>query len=285
MPRSMPIRYRADTGGSYHTDLERRVIARSVGFASRRVSLLVIAMASPSPAPRRLRRTPRRLTSPTPASPARASPMPASSEGEPSMPLPEPAVPTIVASACDAREAEELRAHLVTERRRATTWNRVWRWTFTAAAVGSLGVGLANPVPALQRRPVRQRWQGGHRRRRALDRSAQASTCPGRTRIPAPTSPRCARRSAPTRRRRRASSSWATSAASRSTSVARRSSVPRLVRGCRALGRRRLSGRPAQQVLDAARKLAPRSRRAWTIAVTPIVADGTGWFAQAGGAF
>ncbi|NVB77261.1 MAG: hypothetical protein HOV81_02600 [Kofleriaceae bacterium] len=64
------------------------------------------------------------------------------------MPLPEGTA--LSASACDAREAEELRAHLLTERRRATTWNRVWRWSFTAAAVGSFGVGLANPFPSLQ---------------------------------------------------------------------------------------------------------------------------------------
>ncbi|MCV4809117.1 hypothetical protein OFB93_29030, partial [Escherichia coli] len=51
--------------------------------------------------------------------PARANaevpPTPASTASEPTKPLPEATSPI---GACDAREAEELRAHLVTERRK-----------------------------------------------------------------------------------------------------------------------------------------------------------------------
>lgn len=49
--------------------------------------------------------------------------------------------------ACDAREAEELRAHLAHEARRAAQWNLVWRVGFTAAAAGSFAVAIVDPVP------------------------------------------------------------------------------------------------------------------------------------------
>jgi hypothetical protein len=52
--------------------------------------------------------------------------------------------------ACDAREADELRAHLESQARKAHTWNWAWRITFTSAVAGTLALGLANPLPELQ---------------------------------------------------------------------------------------------------------------------------------------
>jgi hypothetical protein len=51
---------------------------------------------------------------------------------------------------CDASEAAELRVHLERERRLAKRWNTTWAITFGAAAVGSLALGYANPVPEMQ---------------------------------------------------------------------------------------------------------------------------------------
>lgn len=50
---------------------------------------------------------------------------------------------------CDPREAEELRTHLTQAERRASQWNFAWRLTFTAAAVGSTAVAVADPFPEL----------------------------------------------------------------------------------------------------------------------------------------
>lgn len=46
---------------------------------------------------------------------------------------------------CEA-QAVELRESLIDEADRADTWNSVWRWGFTAAAVGSAAVAIADPV-------------------------------------------------------------------------------------------------------------------------------------------
>ena len=59
---------------------------------------------------------------------------------------PEPDAP-LVAPACDAREAEELRTHLAHASRRASKWNLAWQVTFTAASVGSFAVAIADPLP------------------------------------------------------------------------------------------------------------------------------------------
>lgn len=64
----------------------------------------------------------------------------------PDEPSASPAAPTT----CDVREVEELRAHLAHQARRASTWNFAWKWTFTAAAVGSTAVALADPFPELR---------------------------------------------------------------------------------------------------------------------------------------
>lgn len=55
-----------------------------------------------------------------------------------------------VASSCDAAEAADLRTHLTAQQQKADRWNLAWRITFTAAAVGTLAVGVANPFPSLQ---------------------------------------------------------------------------------------------------------------------------------------
>jgi hypothetical protein len=54
------------------------------------------------------------------------------------------------AAGCDPREAAELRALLEREASHARKWNIAWASIFGAAAVGTLGVGLANPFPDLQ---------------------------------------------------------------------------------------------------------------------------------------
>lgn len=53
------------------------------------------------------------------------------------------------AHACE-QEAAELRAHLEHEVPRANLWNWAWRITFSVAAVGSLSVAIANPLPELR---------------------------------------------------------------------------------------------------------------------------------------
>lgn len=53
------------------------------------------------------------------------------------------------AHACE-QEAAELRAHLEHEVPRANRWNWAWRITFSVAAVGSLSVAIANPLPELR---------------------------------------------------------------------------------------------------------------------------------------
>jgi hypothetical protein len=66
-------------------------------------------------------------------------------------PAPASEIPRMVVTpACDPREAEELRTHLAQEARRASRWNSAWKWTFTAAAVGSTAVALVDPFPELR---------------------------------------------------------------------------------------------------------------------------------------
>ncbi len=57
---------------------------------------------------------------------------------------------TAGAADCDPAEAAALREHLTSQQKTADTWNLAWRITFTAAAVGTLAVGVANPFPSLQ---------------------------------------------------------------------------------------------------------------------------------------
>jgi hypothetical protein len=51
------------------------------------------------------------------------------------------------ANDCDPAEAAELREHLTVQQGKANTWNTVWRWTFTGAAVATAVVGAIDPVP------------------------------------------------------------------------------------------------------------------------------------------
>jgi hypothetical protein len=60
-----------------------------------------------------------------------------------------PSTPSI-ASSCDPREIDELRAHLDGQAHHARTWNLVWAAIFTGAAMGSFSLALANPFPDLQ---------------------------------------------------------------------------------------------------------------------------------------
>lgn len=87
-------------------------------------------------------------TAPEPAEPAAPGSTPAVQTAPPREPL----IPAEVtpAPACDAREAEELRAHLEDEQRRAKRWNMTWAVTFGAAAVGSFALGYANPFPSMR---------------------------------------------------------------------------------------------------------------------------------------
>jgi hypothetical protein len=48
---------------------------------------------------------------------------------------------------CDLNEAALLRAHLADEAHRAAVWNWSWRIAFSTAALSTLGVALANPLP------------------------------------------------------------------------------------------------------------------------------------------
>lgn len=56
------------------------------------------------------------------------------------------------AVACDAAEVDGLRAHLAGEADAADTWNVAWRIAFTGAAVGTLAVGLWDPLPEYELR-------------------------------------------------------------------------------------------------------------------------------------
>jgi hypothetical protein len=75
----------------------------------------------------------------------------ARAELPPPGPLPElvetpPAAPPTAEQRCLA-EATELRDHLTSQRGSANTWNAVWRWTFTGAAVATAVVGYIDPFP------------------------------------------------------------------------------------------------------------------------------------------
>jgi hypothetical protein len=68
-------------------------------------------------------------------------------DAQPVVPTPDaPSAP----GACDEREADELRKHLMREEHRASRWNLAWRWTFTAASVGSFAVAIADPFPEMR---------------------------------------------------------------------------------------------------------------------------------------
>jgi hypothetical protein len=58
--------------------------------------------------------------------------------------------PAARAAPCDPTEVAELRAHLSAQSDKADTWNFAWRLTFTAASLGTLAVGLADPFPSLK---------------------------------------------------------------------------------------------------------------------------------------
>lgn len=54
------------------------------------------------------------------------------------------------ADECATETANELRAHLQAQQRKADNWNLAWRITFTGAAAATFAVGAANPFPSLQ---------------------------------------------------------------------------------------------------------------------------------------
>jgi hypothetical protein len=48
-----------------------------------------------------------------------------------------------------AKQAGDLRAHLIDARHNAGTWNAVWRWGYTAGAVGSFALAATDALPSL----------------------------------------------------------------------------------------------------------------------------------------
>jgi hypothetical protein len=54
------------------------------------------------------------------------------------------------ANDCDPAEAAELRMHLIAQQAKADTWNTVWRWIFTGAAVTTAVVGAIDPFPSAE---------------------------------------------------------------------------------------------------------------------------------------